>query len=36
MSEAKCETGWGEGLSSSAVPALRDHLTPLRMRFAYA
>ncbi len=28
MSAAKCEPGWGEGLSSRAVPELRDHPTP--------
>jgi hypothetical protein len=28
MSAAKCETGWGEGLSSRTVPELRDHPTP--------
>jgi hypothetical protein len=28
MSAAKCETGWGEGLSSRTVSQLRDHPTP--------
>jgi hypothetical protein len=29
MSAAKCETGWGDSLSSRTVPELRDHPTPL-------
>jgi hypothetical protein len=28
MSAARCETGWGEGLSSETLPELRDHPTP--------
>jgi hypothetical protein len=28
MSAAKCEPGWGEGLSSRTVSELRDHPTP--------
>ena len=28
MSAAKCEPGWGDGLSSRTVPRLRDHPTP--------
>jgi hypothetical protein len=28
MSAAKCDPGWGEGLSSQTVPRLRDHPTP--------
>ena len=32
MSAAKCEPGWGEGLSSQTVPRLRDHpILPLRV-----
>ena len=30
MSAAKCETGWGDGLSSETLPELRDHPTPAR------
>ena len=32
MSAAKCETGWGDGLSAEAVPLWRDHPTPLALR----
>lgn len=28
MSAAKCETGWGDGVSTRTVPVLRDHPTP--------
>jgi hypothetical protein len=28
MSAAKCEPGWGDGLSSETLPELRDHPTP--------
>ncbi|GIQ75797.1 hypothetical protein BraRD5C2_42390 [Bradyrhizobium sp. RD5-C2] len=31
LSGAKREPGWGEGVSASAPPELRDHPTPLRM-----
>jgi hypothetical protein len=31
MSEAKCETGWGDGPSTEALADLRDHPTPLRI-----
>lgn len=29
LSEAKYETGWGDSLSTEAVPEWRDHPTPL-------
>jgi osmoprotectant transport system ATP-binding protein len=34
MSAAKCETGWGDGLSSRTAPRLRDHPTPAASRRA--
>ena len=32
LSAAKCETGWGDSLSTDAVPEWRDHPTPLALR----
>jgi len=32
LSEARHETGWGDGLSTDAVPVWRDHPTPLALR----
>src|ERR1700688_3230609 len=32
LSEAKCETGWGDSLSAVALPEWRDHPTPLALR----
>ncbi|MEY9357830.1 hypothetical protein ABH994_000551 [Bradyrhizobium yuanmingense] len=32
MSAAKCETRWGDSLSTQAVPEGRDHPTPLALR----
>ena len=29
--EARCDTGWGDGLSSRDLPAWRDHPTPVRI-----
>jgi hypothetical protein len=32
MSAAKCETGWGDSLSTDTVPEWKDHPAPLALR----